>query len=109
MDACITQDALWRRLSVFQQIADAHPDAGGHGNRDTGTPGYKASVDYVARLMRAAGYTVTIQPYTYAATRVQGTPVLATTGGAYAYGRDWFVARRSGSGDVTAPVAAPSG
>ena len=59
--AAIQSGALWRHLTHFQTIADRHPDAQGHGNRDTGTPGYKASVNYVANLMRRAGYTVTIQ------------------------------------------------
>ena len=109
LDACIQQSSLWQELRVFQRIADANPDPGGHGNRDTGTPGYEASVDHVARLMRSAGYHVTIQPYTYRATRVMGTPVFGTSSGAYALGRDWFVARRSGSGALTARVQPPSG
>src|SRR6266481_6153609 len=42
--AAIQNGALWQRLSHFQTIADHHPDAQGHGNRDTGTSGYRASV-----------------------------------------------------------------
>ena len=61
--ACLRDDALWRHLQAFAAIANAHPDALGHGNRDTFTPGYAASVDYVARTMREAGYQVTIAPY----------------------------------------------
>src|SRR5262249_61388255 len=61
--AAIQQGALWQHLSHFQTIADHHPGADGHGNRDTGTSGYRASVNYVANLMRRAGYTVTIQTY----------------------------------------------
>ncbi|HET9341940.1 MAG TPA: M28 family metallopeptidase [Candidatus Eremiobacteraceae bacterium] len=109
LDACIQQSSLWQHLREFQRIADANPDAQGHGNRDTGTPGYEASVDHVARLMRGAGYHVTIEPYTYRASQVMGTPVFGTPSGAYAYARDWFVARRSGSGSLTAPVQAPRG
>ncbi|MGI8437682.1 MAG: hypothetical protein ACR2NX_12405, partial [Chthoniobacterales bacterium] len=45
--ASIQLPALWQHLSDFQAIADQHPDRAGHGNRDTGTAGYKASVDYV--------------------------------------------------------------
>src|SRR5579859_2510188 len=61
LDACIQQSSLWRQLREFQRIADANPDPQGHGNRDTGSPGYEASVDHVARIMRGAGYHVTIQ------------------------------------------------
>jgi hypothetical protein len=61
----IKKQALWHQLSAFQRIADENPGSDGHPNRNTGTPGYKASVDDVAALMRAAGYRVTIQPYNY--------------------------------------------
>ena len=43
----------------MQAIADANPGADGHPSRNSGEPGYKASVDYVANLMRKAGYDVT--------------------------------------------------
>jgi hypothetical protein len=107
LDACITQPSLWGILSQFQHISDQNPGPDGHGNRDTGTTGYKASVDYVARLMRRAGYNVTIQQYVFAANEVTGRPQFDTTGHGYALNRDWFVARRSGGGAVTAPVEPP--
>src|SRR5205823_636376 len=34
-------------------------------SRNSGEPGYKASVDYVAKVMKRAGYDVTIQPYKF--------------------------------------------
>lgn len=107
LDACITQASLWRRLSQFQRIADQNPGPDGHGNRDTGSPGYEASVDYVARLMRRAGYHVTIQSYVFATYVVGGTPQFGTASRSYAAERDFFVARRSGSGSLTAPVEPP--
>ena len=63
--ACINTDDLWQHMQAFQAIADANPGADGHPSRNSGEPGYKASVDYVARAMRQAGYDVTIQPYTF--------------------------------------------
>ncbi len=102
--ACIKQADLWRYLSKFQTIADANPDSEGHPNRNTGTPGYKASVDYVARLMRGAGYNVAIQTYTIAGFETAGTPSLRAGGHDYDLGRDWYVARLSGPGTVRAPV-----
>jgi len=50
-------------MKAFQAIADANPGPDGHASRNSGEPGYKASVDYVAKLMREAGYNVTIQTY----------------------------------------------
>src|SRR4029453_19261475 len=63
--ACITTDDLWNHMRAFQAIADANPGPDGHASRNSGEPGYKASVDYVARLMRAAGYDVKIQTYKF--------------------------------------------
>src|SRR3954449_9668688 len=71
---CVTTDDLWNHMKAFQAIADANPGADGHPSRNPGEPGYKASVDYVANLMRKAGYDVTIQPYTFTYTSFVGTP-----------------------------------
>ncbi|HEX3189704.1 MAG TPA: hypothetical protein VHS30_07930, partial [Streptosporangiaceae bacterium] len=58
---CVTRADLWAHMVKFQQIADANPGADGHPSRNSGEPGYKASADYVAGVMRAAGYDVTLQ------------------------------------------------
>ena len=71
---CITQNDLWTHMEALQAIADANPGADGHPSRNSGEPGYKASVDYVAAAMRQAGYDVTIQPYTFTYTSFVGTP-----------------------------------
>src|SRR5947209_5990677 len=63
--ACVTTDDLWAHMQAFWQIAQANPGPDGHPSRNSGEPGYRASVDYVAGLMRQAGYSVTIQPYTF--------------------------------------------
>ena len=107
LDACVTLPSLWGILSHFQQIADQNKGPDGHGYRDTGTPGYEASVDYVAGLMQRAGYTVTIQQYVFALPEVSGTPRFGTMGRRYTLDREWYVARRSGSGVVTAPIETP--
>jgi hypothetical protein len=62
---CIQTDALWNHMQQFQAIADANPCPDGHPSRNSGEPGYKASADYVANVMKAAGYNVTIQQYTF--------------------------------------------
>jgi len=102
LEACIARDSLWRHLSKFQQIADENPGSQGHPNRDTGTPGYAASVAYVANLMRAAGYRVSIQRYVYRHSSVIGTPVFRAAGRGYELYRDWYVARLTGGGTVDA-------
>ncbi|MCP2342488.1 M28 family peptidase [Actinomadura rupiterrae] len=62
---CVRTEDLWRHMKAFQAIADANPGPDGHASRNSGEPGYKASVDYVAGLMRQAGYDVTVQPYKF--------------------------------------------
>ncbi len=52
---CIRTDDLWNHMKAFQAIADANPGPDGHPSRNSGEPGYKASVDYVAKLMTDAG------------------------------------------------------
>ncbi|MGE0295505.1 M28 family peptidase [Pseudonocardia sp.] len=48
-----------RHLEELQRIADTHA-----GNRALGTPGYDASVEYAARVLREAGYTVETPQFT---------------------------------------------
>ena len=71
---CIKKADLWNIMKDFQAIADANPGPDGHPSRNSGEPGYKASVDYVASAMEAAGYDVTIQPYTFEYYAYKGTP-----------------------------------
>jgi Peptidase family M28/PA domain len=71
---CIQQDELWEHMVNFQAIADANPGPDGHASRNSGEPGYWASVQYVAERMEAAGYTVTIQPYTFNYSAFVGIP-----------------------------------
>src|ERR1700693_2526862 len=74
---CIRTADLWRHMQAFQAIADANPGPDGHPSRNSGEPGYKASVDYVANLMRQAGYDVTIQAYTFDYFAYQGVPSMS--------------------------------
>jgi len=101
---CIQQSSLWNHLAHFQKIANQNKGSDGHGYRDTGTPGYKASVDYVAGLMRQAGYHVAIQQYQYNASKVSGVPQFGTAEQSYALMHDWLVALPSGGGTLIASV-----
>jgi Zn-dependent M28 family amino/carboxypeptidase len=49
----VTADAMMAHLKKLQEIANAHD-----GNRALGTPGYDASVDYVANTLRDKGFDV---------------------------------------------------
>jgi hypothetical protein len=73
---CVTKGDLWAHMVKFQQIADANPGADGHPSRNSGEPGYKASADYVADVMRAAGYDVTLQEYKFHYFSFVGEPLL---------------------------------
>lgn len=55
----ISVDGAWRHLVAFQRIADTY------GSRASNTPGYDASVDYVAGKLRAAGFLVSTPSFTY--------------------------------------------
>jgi hypothetical protein len=74
---CITQDDLWNHMVNFQAIADANPGPDGHPSRNSGEPGYKASVDYVAEKMTDAGYNVTIQKYKFFYFAYTGIPLFS--------------------------------
>jgi Peptidase family M28/PA domain len=62
---CIQTDDLWQHMQDFQTIADNNLGPDGHPSRNSGEPGYLASVRYVARHMRQWGYDVTIQTYKF--------------------------------------------
>jgi peptidase M28-like protein/PA domain-containing protein len=90
---CIQQKDLWKHMQNFQAIADANPSpADGMPSRNSGEPGYKASADYVASVMKAAGYDVTIQPYKFTYYAYTATPVfseVSPTPHDYALGVEW--------------------
>ena len=97
---CVTRDDLWAHMVKFQQIADANPGADGHPSRNSGEPGYKASADYVANVMRAAGYNVTLQEYKFHYHSFVGEPVLreeSPTPQSFVLGTDFNPAQVAGS------------
>ena len=76
---CIQTDDLMAHMQAFQDIADANPGPDGHPSRNSGEPGYKASVDYVAQVMKDAGYNVTIQTYKFDYYAYTGIPSFSET------------------------------
>ena len=117
---CIRTDDLWHHMRVFQAIANANPGPDGHPSRNSGEPGYKASADYVARVMRQAGYDVTIQNYKFfyfAYTAVPTFSEVSPTSHDYTAVTDWNPGQATGSttaalqpagGIVIPPTPAPS-
>jgi Zn-dependent M28 family amino/carboxypeptidase len=88
-------------LKAFQAIANANG-----GTRALGTPGYDASLRYVARQLRNAGYQVTLQPFIANLFVELEPPVFERVSPpkTYVEGTDFFTMEFSGSGDVTRPV-----
>src|SRR5688572_13026830 len=64
--ADVTGDGAFRHLEELQRIADANG-----GTRALGTPGYDASVEYVAGVLRTAGYQVETPTFTISDFTVQ--------------------------------------
>ena len=118
---CIQTDELWNHMKAFQAIADANPSpADGMPSRNSGEPGYKASVDYVAQVMEDAGYNVTIQPYKftyYAFTAPPTFSEISPTAHDYALSVEWNPGQSTGTttadlqpagGIVIPPTPTPS-
>lgn len=59
---CVTVEGVRAHQAAFQKIADNSNDPVYPGTRAAGTVGYDRSVDYVADLLRKAGYQVTLDP-----------------------------------------------
>ncbi|MDH3285420.1 MAG: hypothetical protein OEQ13_11815, partial [Acidobacteriota bacterium] len=60
LQQCVTLEGVRAHQAAFQAIADNHG-----GNREAGTSGYEASVDYVAETLEAAGYDVELNPFDF--------------------------------------------
>jgi Peptidase family M28/PA domain len=89
---CIQTADLMQHMQDFQTIADNNPGPDGHPSRNSGEPGYKASVDYVANLMNQWGYDVTIQTYKfdyYAYTGIPTLSELSPVSNSYVLDVDW--------------------
>jgi hypothetical protein len=105
--SAVTLEGVRRHQEALQQIATANG-----GNRFAGLGGHDASAEYVASQLRSAGYTVNFHEFTYEAFFERTPSVLEQTSPTptvYVNGNDFRVMAYSGSGDVTAPLARPTG
>ncbi|GGO22183.1 M28 family peptidase [Micromonospora parathelypteridis] len=97
----VTLSGVLRHLVALQAIASLNG-----GNRASGGPGYDRSADYVATMMRLAGYHVTRQPFQFnfcedtGSSFVQNAPTPTT----YADQVDYDVMDCSGNGTTTGLV-----
>jgi Zn-dependent M28 family amino/carboxypeptidase len=108
----VTTANIRTHLAKFQQFGEASKKEFGHPTRVDGSVGFTKSVDYVAAQMLSAGYQVTVQNFTFDRFVESGPPVferLSPTSTTYAQGDDFLTMEYSGSGDVTAPLAAAGG
>jgi Zn-dependent M28 family amino/carboxypeptidase len=94
---CVTVDGVRAHQAAFQDIADANG-----GIRETGTPGYDASVAYVADTLETAGYDVQLNPFEFVYVPPAVLEQTAPIGADYETGSFGG----SGSGTVAGPVIA---
>jgi len=100
---CISTADLWGYMKAFQAIADQNPGSDGHPSRNSGEPGYKASADYVANLMRQAGYDVTIQTYKFFYFAYKAIPTFSEVSPVshdYTVATDWNPGQSIGTGQA---------
>jgi hypothetical protein len=100
LERAVTPQGLVSHLRELEAIADENG-----GTRESGSPGYDASVDYVARTLREAGYRPTIQRFEVALSRDVRRPALeriSPPAREYRHQSDFLTLEYSGSGDITA-------
>ena len=74
----VTADGMYTHLRKLQEIADAN-----RGNRAEGTPGYDASVDYVAGVLKDKGFDVQTPEFDRLDRTEGGNPTLTVAGRRY--------------------------
>jgi Zn-dependent M28 family amino/carboxypeptidase len=94
----VTGDGAFRHLEELQRIADANG-----GNRALATPGYDASVEYVARTLRDAGYTV--ETPEFPARSFSAQEVRLTVDGTLTASSVLSFSPATPAGGITAPLA----
>jgi Zn-dependent M28 family amino/carboxypeptidase len=104
--AKVTADHMFTHLRALQDIANAN-----RGNRAEGTPGYDASVDYVAKALRDRGFKVSTPQFDRLYTVSPGKPALTVAGRAYPVDQASLLVRTPPGGLTGQPVSPtqPSG
>ena len=104
--AKVTADRMFTHLHALQDIANAN-----HGNRAEGTPGYDASVDYVAKALRDKGFKVSTPQFDRLYNVAPGNPALTVAGRTYQVDQASLLVRTPAGGLTGQPVrpTQPSG
>lgn len=100
--AKVTADGMFVHLRALQQIANANK-----GNRAAGTPGYDASVDYVAKMLRDKGFVVSTPQFERLRNASEGKPTLTVAGRSYGVDQASLLVRTP-SGGLTGQLARPT-
>lgn len=99
----VTLDGILEHERAFQDIALANDD-----NRAATTPGYDASVEYVANKLRRAGYRVTLDPFSFPSWVKNGPSTFQRTDVdpdvTYVEDTDYIVAQFAAGADVAGPI-----
>lgn len=101
---CVTLEGVRDHQAELQAIADANG-----GIRTSGTPGYDESAQYAAQVFADAGFQVTVQHFDFQTFIVLSPTVLERVAPAPTGPISTSIFSYSGSGDVTASVAQPTG
>ncbi|WP_246498321.1 M20/M25/M40 family metallo-hydrolase [Microvirga soli] len=105
LPAAGVQSDPFRHVQALQGIATANG-----GNRAAGTPGYDRSAEYVAEQLRAAGYNVRFEEFTFPFFDERSPPDVVSgpeQSDAFTPPREALrTLMSSGSGDITAPLQA---
>ncbi|WP_156744744.1 M28 family peptidase, partial [Mycobacterium sp. E2238] len=102
----VTADRTFAHLRALQNIANANK-----GNRADGTPGYDASVDYVAKALRDRGFEVMTPQFDRLYTVSPGRPAMTIAGRSYPVDQASLLVQTPPGGLTGQPVrpAEPSG
>lgn len=98
----VTVEGVVRHLTALQQIADDHD-----GTRAVSTPGFDASVDYVAGTLRDAGFDVSTPEFDYQSEIVDVAGL--TVGGRPVQVKPMTFTPSTPAGGVTGPLAVVPG
>lgn len=74
----VSADAIFAHLEALSAIADDNK-----GNRAVGTPGYEATVDYIAGVLRDGGFQVSTPEFEWLKMGDPGNPTLQIAGRSY--------------------------
>jgi Zn-dependent M28 family amino/carboxypeptidase len=99
--AKVTVDGMLGQLQQLQQIADANG-----GSRADGTPGYEASVDYIAKTLKDKGFDVQTPQFERLVPVTPGKPALSVGGRNYSVDQASLLLQTP-AGGITGPVVKP--